>query len=126
MYLVEPEATEWAPFSLVPGPCCQTSRQPPGQCVIFTPSQAEGLAQLSHFTAGFVTDRGPGHLEMICPALGHQDVLLFKEVHRQSAHLNVSSQDFEFIYKLIGVSSFKQKFENYFCYFGSCPYNIFY
>lgn len=50
----------------------------------------------------------------------------FMELHRQRTRLKVSSQDSEFIFKLVGGSSFKQKFAHYFCFFGSCPHNTFY
>lgn len=38
-------------------------------------------------------------------------------LHRQMVHLEVSSQDFEFISKHTGVPSFEHKFANCFCYF---------
>lgn len=53
-------------------------------------------------------------------------MLCFNELHSQIAHLEISSQDLEFISKLIGDPSFKHNFGNCFCYFGSCPHNTFY
>lgn len=53
-------------------------------------------------------------------------MLCFNEWRSQIAHLEISSQALEFISKLIGDPSFKHKFGNWFCYFGSCPHNTFY
>lgn len=121
MHLIEPEGKDWVPF-----PWCWVSgvRQVDsdlGSAIFSLKGDqlncAPSLWVLS-FTGVQAAWRSAWPLAV--------RLFSFMELHRQRTHIKVSSQDSEFISKLVGGSSFKQKFAHYFCYFGGCPHNTFY
>lgn len=111
-YWMEAEAQEWVsfPWCLVPG----------AQQLGTGPSSV----WFAHHTAEWISSASSCVLLLkgSCPPVDFAELsainmLCFKGLHRQMVHLEVSSQDFEFISKHTGVPSFEHKFANWFCYF---------
>lgn len=122
MFLIELEGKVWVSF-----PWCWVSGVKKVDCDLGSAvfSQAgKGISSAVPLPCGFVIYWGPGCLK-ICQALGHQDVWFYGAAQAKDI-LESLSQDSEFISKLVGGSSFKEKFAHYFCFFGGCPHNTFY